>query len=124
MIALQRRLDRALCVVDIGLVINPDGASNQIEGDVIQSSSWTVKEQVRPGLSGVASTDWASYPILTFSEVPSVDVELIDQLNEPPVGAGEAAQGPTAAVIANAVANATGARIRDLPLTPARLKNA
>jgi CO/xanthine dehydrogenase Mo-binding subunit len=116
-------LQRALCAVDIGLVINPDGAINQIEGGVIQSSSWTVKEQLRLGHAGSASTDWASYPILTFPEVPQVEVVLIDQPHEPALGAGEASQGPTAAAIANAVANATGVRIRDLPLTAARLKN-
>ena len=116
-------LDRALCAVDIGLVINPDGAINQIEGGVIQSSSWTVKEQVRLGNAGVESIDWVSYPILTFPEVPQVEVVLMDKPNEPSLGAGEAAQGPTAAAIANAVASATGTRIRDLPLTPARLQN-
>jgi len=119
----QIKLDRALCAVDIGLVINPDGAINQIEGGVIQSSSWTVKEQVRLGHTGVASTDWATYPILTFPEVPQVEVALIDQPHEPALGAGEASQGPTAAAIANAVANATGVRVRDLPLTTARLKD-
>jgi len=115
-------LQRALCAVDIGLVINPDGAINQIEGGVIQSSSWTIKEQLRLGRAGAASRDWASYPILTFPEVPLVEVALIDQPHEPALGAGEASQGPTAAAIANAVANATGTRIRDLPLTAARLK--
>ena len=118
----QIKLDRALCAVDIGLVINPDGAINQIEGGVIQSSSWTVKEHVRLGNAGVESKDWASYPILTFPEVPLIEVALMDQPNESALGAGEAAQGPTAAAIVNAVANATGKRIRDLPLTPARLK--
>jgi CO/xanthine dehydrogenase Mo-binding subunit len=118
------KLDRALCAVDIGLVINPDGAINQIEGGVIQSSSWTVMEQLRLGDTGVESIDWASYPILTFPDVPSVEVELMDQPNEPSLGAGEAAQGPVAAAIANAVANATGRRIRELPLLPARLKGA
>jgi CO/xanthine dehydrogenase Mo-binding subunit len=118
------KLDRALCAVDIGLVINPDGAINQIEGGVIQSSSWTVKEQVRLGNAGVESIDWASYPILTFPDVPQVEVVLMQQPHEPSLGAGEAAQGPTAAAIANAVASATGARIRDLPLTPARLQKA
>jgi len=117
-------LDRALCAVDIGLVINPDGAINQIEGGVIQSSSWTVKEQLRLGDTGVESRDWASYPILTFTEVPSVEVVLMDQPNEPALGAGEASQGPTAAAIANAVAGATGKRVRELPLTPGRLKKA
>lgn len=118
----QLKLDRALCAADIGLVVNPDGAINQIEGGVIQSASWTVKEQVRLGLNGVTSTDWASYPILTFPEVPLVEVALVDQSNEPSLGSGEASQGPTAAAIANAVANATGKRIRDLPLTAARIK--
>ena len=118
------KLDRALCAVDIGLVINPDGAINQIEGGVIQSSSWTVMEQLRLGDTGVESIDWASYPILTFPDVPLVEVELMDQPNEPSLGAGEAAQGPVAAAIANAVANATGRRIRELPLLPARLKGA
>lgn len=80
-------------------------------------------EQLRLGRTGVASTDWASYPILTFPEVPLVEVALIDQPNEPSLGSGEASQGPTAAAIANAVANATGKRIRDLPLTPARIKS-
>jgi CO/xanthine dehydrogenase Mo-binding subunit len=108
--------------VDIGLVINPDGAINQIEGGIIQSSSWTLKEQLRLGKAGVESKDWASYPILTFPEVPLIEVVLMEQPNEPSLGAGEASQGPTAAAIVNAVANATGNRIRDLPLTPARLK--
>jgi len=116
------KLDHALCAVDIGLVINPDGAINQIEGGVIQSSSWTVKEHLHLGAAGVASKDWASYPILTFPEVPSVEVMLMEQPNEPAVGAGEASQGPTAAAIANAVASATGQRVRDLPLTPERLE--
>ncbi len=119
----QIKLDRALCAVDIGLVINPDGAINQIEGGVIQSSSWTLKEQVLLGSTGVESIDWASYPILTFPEVPLVEVVLMEQSNEPSLGAGEASQGPTAAAIANAVASATGKRIRDLPLTPARFQN-
>jgi len=115
-------LERALCAVDIGLVINPDGAINQIGGGIIQSASWTIKECLRLGDSEVASKDWASYPILTFPETPSVDVVLMEQPNEAPLGAGEASQGPTAAAIANAVANATGKRVRDLPLTPERLK--
>ena len=117
------KLDRALCAVDIGLVINPDGAINQIEGGVIQSSSWTLMEQIRLGSTGVESKDWASYPIMTFADVPAVEVAFVDGADEPSLGAGEASQGPTAAAIANAVANATGKRIRDLPFTPARVKN-
>jgi CO/xanthine dehydrogenase Mo-binding subunit len=118
------KLEHALCAVDIGLVVNPDGAINQIEGGVIQSASWTVREQLRLTPGGVASKDWAGYPILTFPEVPKVEVVLIDQPDEPSLGAGEASQGPTAAAIANAVANATAVRVRDLPLTPARVKSA
>jgi len=112
----QIKLEHALCAVDVGLVINPDGVINQIEGGVIQASSWTVKEQLRLGANGVLSKDWASYPILTFPEVPRIDVALLDQSQEPSLGSGEASQGPTAAAIANAVANATGVRLRDLPL--------
>lgn len=118
------KLDRAVCAVDAGMAINPDGVINQIEGGLIQSASWTMTEQIRFGPDGVGSTDWATYPILTFAEVPPVEVALIDRPDEPALGAGEAAQGPTAAAIANAVAQATGKRIRDLPLTPARLKRA
>jgi CO/xanthine dehydrogenase Mo-binding subunit len=118
------KLERAVAVVDAGMAINPDGLINQIEGGLIQASSWTVKEQLRLGPDGVVSTDWASYPILTFPEVPSVEVVLIERADEPAVGAGEAAQGPTAAAIGNAVAQATGKRVCDLPLTPARLRHA
>jgi CO/xanthine dehydrogenase Mo-binding subunit len=113
------KLDRAVCAVDAGMAVNPDGIINQIEGGLIQAASWTVKEQIRFGRDRVESKDWATYPILTFAEVPSVDVALIDRPDEPSVGAGEAAQGPTAAAVANAVAQATGIRVRDLPLTPA-----
>ncbi len=115
-------LDRAVCAADVGLVINPDGVINQIEGGLIQASSWTIKEHVRLGSNRVESTDWVTYPILTFPEVPSVEVALIDRPDEPALGAGEASQGPTAAAIANAVAQATGKRWRDLPLTPARVR--
>jgi len=117
------KLRRAICAVDVGMVVNPDGVINQIEGGIIQAASWTIKEAVRISPEGVQSKEWGSYPILRFSEVPAVDVSLVDPSDEPSLGAGEAAHGPTAAAIANAVANATGKRVRDLPLTPARLKN-
>ena len=116
------RLDRAVCVVDVGLAINPDGVINQIEGGIIQASSWTVKEQLSLSREGVKSNDWASYPILTFSEVPAIEVTLVDQRREPALGAGEASQGPTSAAIGNAVSRATGKRIRDLPISPQRLR--
>ena len=115
------RVERLILAVDVGLVINPDGVINQIEGGAIQSTSWTLKEQVKLGERGIASLGWDDYPILKFSEAPVVEVELVDRPELPAVGAGEAAQGPTAAAIANAVAHALGLRIRDLPLTHERI---
>ena len=115
------RVERLILAVDVGLVINPDGVINQIEGGAIQSTSWTLKEQVKLGGRGIASLGWEDYPILKFSEAPVVEVELIDRPELPAVGAGEAAQGPTAAAIANAVAHALGLRMRDLPLTHERI---
>jgi len=115
------RVERLILAVDVGLVINPDGVINQIEGGAVQSTSWTLKEQVKLGERGIASLGWEDYPILKFSEAPAVEVELVDRPELPAVGAGEAAQGPTAAAIANAVAHALGLRIRDLPLTHERI---
>jgi CO/xanthine dehydrogenase Mo-binding subunit len=115
------RVRRLVVAIDVGLVVNPDGVRNQIEGGAIQSTSWTLKEQVRLQASGIASLGWEDYPILKFSEVPEVEIELIDRPDAPSVGAGEAAQGPTAAAIANAVHHALGVRVRDLPLTPERV---
>ena len=102
----------------------PDGVRNQIEGGIVQSTSWTLKESVRFSTAGVESVDWNSYPILRFEDVPEVEVSVIDRPELPSSGAGEAAQGPTSAAIANAVADATGVRIRDLPLTPERVSAA
>jgi CO/xanthine dehydrogenase Mo-binding subunit len=115
------RVRRLVIAVDVGEAINPDGVVNQIEGGAIQSVSWTLKEAVRFDRSRITSTQWDSYPILRFSEVPAVEVVLIDRPHEPPMGAGEAASGPTAAAIANAVFDAIGVRVRDLPLTPDRI---
>ena len=114
----------AYAAVDVGQVINPDGVRNQIEGGIVQSTSWTLKESVRFSSAGVESVDWNSYPILRFEDVPEVEVSVIDRPELPSSGAGEAAQGPTSAAIANAVADATGVRIRDLPLTPERVSAA
>jgi CO/xanthine dehydrogenase Mo-binding subunit len=111
------RVRRLTVAVDAGLVINPDGAANQIEGGAIQATSWTVKERVRFDRFAVTSDTWETYPILRFSEVPAVDVELLPGAAHPPLGVGECAQGPTAAAIANAVADALGVRVRALPLT-------
>jgi CO/xanthine dehydrogenase Mo-binding subunit len=115
------RVARVHCAVDAGRVINPDGVINQIEGGIIQSISWTLKEQV--GFDGrrVTTRNWKDYPILRFDEVPDVTVELIDSSDSAPLGVGEAAQGPAAAAVANAVARALGVRIRDLPITRDRI---
>jgi nicotinate dehydrogenase subunit B len=113
---------RIYAAVDAGQIVNPDGLENQIEGGIIQSMSWTLKEQVKFDSNEISSRDWATYPILTMPEVPAVEIELIDRPNERSLGAGEASQGPAAAAIANAFAAATGKRMRDLPLTPARVK--
>ena len=118
------RLLRAFAAVDVGQVINPDGVRNQIEGGIIQAASWTLKESVRFSASGIESVDWNTYPILRFQDIPEVEVSLVNRPELPPTGAGEAAQGPTSAAIANAVADASGARIRDLPLTPERVSAA
>jgi nicotinate dehydrogenase subunit B len=115
------RVKQIWCAVDGGLIISPDGARNQIEGGAIQATSWTLKEAVRFDDGRVASNTWDDYPILRFSEVPAVAIELIDGQDKPPLGLGEVVHGPTAAAIGNAVAHALGARIRDLPLTRERI---
>jgi CO/xanthine dehydrogenase Mo-binding subunit len=118
------RIERAVAAVDAGLIVNPDGVVNQIEGGIIQSASWTLKEAVRFDSKRITTRSWADYPILTFTEVPAVEVVLLDRPTEKSLGTGEGSQGPTVAAIANAVANATGVRFRDLPFTPARVKAA
>jgi len=118
------RVPRTYAATDAGLVINPDGLVAQIEGGIVQSASWTLKEQVRFDPAGITSRDWASYPILTMREAPKVEVEVINRPNERPLGAGEGSQGPAVAAIANAFAAATGKRIRDLPMSPDRVKAA
>jgi CO/xanthine dehydrogenase Mo-binding subunit len=119
-VAEEIRLAHVWCATDAGLVINPDGAINQLEGGIIQSASWVLKEQVRFD-NGVSSIDWETYPVLKFSEVPEIDIELINTKDEVPLGVGEVTAGPTAAAIGNAVSHALGARIRDLPLTRERI---
>ena len=111
------RVRRLTIAVDAGLVINPDGAANQVEGGAIQATSWTLKERVRFDRLTVTSDTWDSYPILRFSEVPAVEVELLPGHGNPPLGVGETAQGPTAAAIGNALYDALGVRVRTLPLT-------
>lgn len=118
------RLLRVVVAHDCGIIINPDGVRNQIEGNVIQSVSRALKEEVRFDTAHIASQDWESYPILTFSEVPEIEVVLINRPEEPAVGAGEPATITTAPAIANAIFVATGARLRQLPFSPTRVRRA
>ena len=116
------RLLRVWCAADAGLVINPDGAVNQLEGGIIQAASWALKEGVRLDTAGISSRDWETYPVLRFTEIPEVQVELVNPAADlPPLGVGEASGGPTVAAIGNAVAHALGVRLRDLPLTRERV---
>ena len=114
----ELRVTRLVAAVDVGIAVNPDGVVNQIEGGCIQAASWTLKEAWKPGVAG-----WEDYPILKFSEVPPVSVLLLES-DQPSVGAGECTMGPTAAAIANALHDALGVRVRDLPLTPERIAQA
>ncbi len=118
------RVKRLVIAVDVGLAINPDGVINQIEGGAVQATSWTLKEALSFDSQRITAVDWESYPILAFSEVPAVEVDIINRPDQRAVGAGEAAQGPTAAAIANAVCDAMGVRVRYLPITPVRFVSA
>ena len=119
------RVVRAHCAVDSGQVVSLDGIRNQIQGGLVQSASWTLYEAVTYGSGGITSRDWGSYPILRFQAVPEqVAVHVIDRPGQPFLGTGEATQGPTAAAIANALADAMGVRIRELPLAQNRVKDA
>ena len=119
------RLLNATAAIDSGEIVNPDGIRNQTEGGILQSMSWTLFEAVQFNRTRVISADWATYPILRFAHVPdSIQVHVIPRPGEPFLGAGEAAQGPAAGALGNAVANAIGTRMRDIPFTPARVKAA
>jgi CO/xanthine dehydrogenase Mo-binding subunit len=115
---------RVVCAHDCGLVVNPDGLRNQVEGNIMQTLSRTLHEEVTFDRSRVTSVNWASYPILTFPEAPVVQVALIDRPEKPSDGAGEASSAPVAAALANAVFDATGVRLRTVPFTPDRVKPA
>jgi nicotinate dehydrogenase subunit B len=115
---------RFYVVHDCGQIINPDGLRNQIEGNIVQTVSRSLKEQVTFDRSMVTSLDWASYPILTFPDVPDVVIELIDRPNEPAWGGGEPAAAIVPAAISNAVFAATGGRLRSVPFTPEKVKAA
>ena len=119
------RIPRVVSVADSGQAVSPDGIRNQIEGGILQSISWTLHEQVGFDHTRVTSRDWDSYPILRFSDVPeNIEVHVIDRPGQPLLGVGEASQGPAAGAIANAIAQATGARLRELPLTRDKVKAA
>jgi len=115
------RVEQLWIAVDAGLVVNPDGLLNQIEGGAIQSLSWTLKESVTWSVEGITSLDWENYPILGFDEIPKIEVKIIERSEESCLGAGEVSAGPAAAAVANAVTHALGLRPRHLPLTPERL---
>ena len=118
------RIARVVAAVDCGQMVNPDGIRNQIEGGILQSASWTLYEQLQFGPQGIASVDWASYPIMRYSGVPDqVDVVLLDRPGTPLLGVAEAAQGPMAGALGNALAHVTGKRWRDLPLAGPHLKS-
>jgi len=109
---------KVTCGQDAGLMINPDGVRHQIHGNVIQSTSRVLKEKVEFSSTAVTSKEWGGYPLITFPEVPEIDVLMVSRPDEPPLGAGESASVPSAAAIANAVYDATGVRFRELPFTP------
>jgi len=115
------RVTRVVAAVDCGRVVNPDGVINQAEGGIIQAVSWTLKEQVRFDRTRITTRNWEDYPILTFDEVPEIEVVLADRPEQPWLGVGEGMMGPTAAAVANAVFNAMGVRVRDMPLTRGRV---
>jgi nicotinate dehydrogenase subunit B len=117
------RVERLWLCVDAGVIVNPQGARNQIEGGAIQALSWTVKEGITIENDRIAPLSWDTYPILKFAEVPLIETRFVVDPAHRPLGAGEAAQGPVAAAIGNAASRALGVRMRDLPLTRDRLVN-
>jgi CO/xanthine dehydrogenase Mo-binding subunit len=109
---------------DCGQIINPDGVRNQIDGNILQTISRTLIEELKFDRSMVTSLDWKSYPILTFPDIPEIVVELINQPNAPPWGAGEPSAAVVPSAISNAVFDATGVRLRSIPYTPEKVKAA
>ncbi|NML45281.1 xanthine dehydrogenase family protein molybdopterin-binding subunit [Ramlibacter sp. G-1-2-2] len=116
------RVLRVACVHDCGLMINPDAVRAQVEGNILQTLSRTLHEETTFDRSRVTSVDWRGYPLLRFPEVPRLDIELVQRLDQPPLGAGEAAAAPVPAALANAVFDATGRRVRSVPFTRERVQ--
>jgi CO/xanthine dehydrogenase Mo-binding subunit len=114
-------LERVIIAADCGQIVNPDGVSNQLEGSFIQSASMTLKEHVCFDRNSIISSDWYSYPILRFPGIPKIEFVLINQPGLPYLGVGEVAQGPTPAAIANAIFDAVGVRMREIPFLPGRI---
>ena len=117
------RVERVSCVHDCGLMINPDGVRAQVEGNILQTLSRTLYEETTFDRSRVTSVDWGSYSLLTFPDVPQLDIDLIQRTEQPPLGAGEAAASPVPAALANAIFDAIGLRLRNVPFTRDRLRN-
>jgi CO/xanthine dehydrogenase Mo-binding subunit len=115
------KLHKLWTAVDLGHVVDADGAANQIEGGALQAASWALCEAAQLSPQGIASNNWDNYPILKFSDMPAVEVALMSQPNEPSLGAGECSSGPTCAAIANAIFDAIGVRMRAMPFTPDNL---
>jgi CO/xanthine dehydrogenase Mo-binding subunit len=118
------KVEEVVCAHDCGQIINPDGVRAQVEGSILQTLSRVLMEEVKFDRARVTSTDWSSYPILTFSAAPKIRIDLIDRPSDPPLGAGEAACSPVGAALANAVHDATGVRLRTVPFTPQRVRAA
>ena len=112
---------RVVAGQDSGLMINPDGVRHQIHGNVVQSTSRALMEEVAFERTAVATREWGAYPIIKFPEVPDIDVLMLPRQDQPPLGVGESASVPSAAAIVNAIYDATGVRFRELPLTPERV---
>ena len=120
----QIKLDKIFVAHDCGRIINPAGVRHQVHGNILQSASRVLKEFVTFDASAVTSLDWGGYPILRFDELPQVDVQLLDYPDEPSMGAGESASVPSAAAIANALFDALGVRLREVPFTPEQVLKA
>ena len=118
------QFERAVIAADAGQVVNPDGLSNQLEGGFVQAASWTLHEAVTFDARGITSLDWESYPILSFPQAPVIETLILNRPEMPFLGAGEASQNPTPAAIANAIQDATGLRMREIPFTPEKIKAA
>jgi CO/xanthine dehydrogenase Mo-binding subunit len=118
------RLERAVVAADAGQIVNPEALNSQLEGVLLQSASWTLKEQVAFDPHGITSVDWHSYPILRFCDAPEIQTVLLNRPGRPYLGIAEGAQGPVSAAIANAAFDAAGIRLRRIPFTPERVKEA